>query len=94
MISSTGSVARLIRARRQLRANITIMMPISVTMSARMSTRPWVRNSFSASTSLVRRVSRRPTGLRSKKPRLMRWMWRKICTRMDCITVCPTLLMM
>ena len=52
-------------------------------------TTPEVNISFSASTSLVSRVTRRPTGLRSKKLTCMRWMWRKIWLRMSNMTFCP-----
>ena len=43
-----------------------------------MARTPEVNISLRASTSEVTRVTRRPTGLRSKKPTCMRCMWRKI----------------
>jgi hypothetical protein len=45
-------------------------MKISVKRSPNTVTTPELKSSFSASTSLVTRVIRRPTGFRSKKRRL------------------------
>ena len=61
-----GSTAKVTRARRQSRASITPMIPKRVKRSPKTVTRPEVKSSFTASTSLVTRVMSRPTGWRSK----------------------------
>lgn len=61
-----GSVAKVTSARRQSSASITVMMPSSVNRSPKTVTTPAVNSSLSASTSLVTRVIRRPSGVRSK----------------------------
>ena len=50
---------------------------------------PEVNISLMASTSVVSRVTRRPTGLRSKKPMCICCMCRKIWLRISNITFCP-----
>ena len=61
----SGSTENATSASRQSIVSSTIMMPTSVKMSPKTDTTPDVNRSFSASTSVVTRVIRRPTGLRS-----------------------------
>ena len=62
-----GSTRKAISASRQLIRSMTPTIPASTKTSSKMETTPEVNMSFSASTSVVTRVTRRPTGLRSKK---------------------------
>ena len=62
----SGSTAKVISASRQLMFNMMTRMPISTKTSSTIETTPAVNISFSASTSLVTRVTRRPTGFLSK----------------------------
>ncbi len=62
----SGSTAKVASARCQSITSSTTMMPRSVNTSPKIDTTPDVNRSFSTSTSLVTRVMRRPTGLRSK----------------------------
>jgi hypothetical protein len=84
-----GSMMQLISARRQLSSSMVSTIKITLKPSLSSATMPCVRNEFSASTSLVRRVISRPTGLRSKKERLMCWRWLKMRMRMSTITRWP-----
>src|SRR6185503_19425522 len=65
--SSSGMMAKVTSASLQLSQNSTPTMPASSTMSPKIDTRPAVKSSLSASTSVVTRVTRRPAGERSKK---------------------------
>ena len=66
------------------------MMLRSVKKSPKIATTPEEKRSFSTSTSVVTRVTSRPTGLLSKKAISSRCKWRKICFRRSYITFCPT----
>ena len=68
----SGSTAKVISARRQSILSMMTTIPASTKMSSKIATTPEVNISLSASTSVVTRVTRRPTGLRSKKPMCMR----------------------
>ncbi len=61
----SGSTANVTSASRQFIDNSTIMIPASVNTSPKMETTPDVKRSLMTSTSVVTRVIRRPTGLRS-----------------------------
>ena len=61
----SGSTENASSASRQSITTSTIMMPRSVKMSPKIETTPAVNRSLSTSTSVVTRVIRRPTGLRS-----------------------------
>ena len=90
----SGSTAKVISASRQFMFSMMTRMPSSTKMSSKMETTPAVNISFSASTSLVTRVTSRPTGLRSKKAMCRPCRWRKICARRSNITFCPVHCMM
>ena len=62
----SGITAKVTRARRQFIHTITPMIPNSVKRSPNTVTTPEVKSSFTASTSVVTRVIRRPTGFLSK----------------------------
>ena len=62
-----GNTAKVISASRQLMFSMMTRMPSSTNTSSTIDTTPAVNISFSASTSLVTRVTRRPTGFLSKK---------------------------
>ena len=70
------------------------VIPASVTTSATMATMPAVRSSFSVSTSDVRRVTMRPTGLWSKYLRPSFWRWAKRSVRRSIMIDCPVRIMM
>ena len=59
-------------------------------MSPKMATTPEVIISLRASTSLVIRVTSRPTGVREKNAIGSVWMWAKMCIRRSYMTRCPT----
>jgi hypothetical protein len=61
----SGSTANDTSASRQFIVSITIMIPARVNTSPKMETTPEVNRSLMTSTSVVTRVIRRPTGLRS-----------------------------
>ena len=61
----SGRTAKVTSASRQSIVTRTIMIPTSVNTSPKIDTTPAVNMSFSTSTSVVTRVIRRPTGLRS-----------------------------
>ena len=61
----SGSTANDTTASRQFIVSRTIMIPTSVNTSPNTETTPDVNRSFRTSTSVVTRVMRRPTGLRS-----------------------------
>ncbi|MND02183.1 hypothetical protein D3C83_214700 [compost metagenome] len=61
----SGSTANATSASRQFIVSMTIMMPASVKTSPKIETTPEVNMSLMTSTSVVTRVIRRPTGLRS-----------------------------
>ena len=85
-----GSTANVSNASFQFTYSITTMMLRSVKKSPKIATTPEEKRSFSTSTSVVTRVTSRPTGLRSKKAISSRCKWRKICLRRSYITFCPT----
>ena len=60
-----GSTANATSASRQFIQSRTAMMPTSITMSRKTEMTPEANRSFRASTSVVTRVMRRPTGWRS-----------------------------
>ena len=62
----SGITAKVTRARRQFIHTMTPMIPNSVNRSPNTVTTPEVKSSFTASTSVVTRVIRRPTGFLSK----------------------------
>ena len=62
----SGITEKVTSASRQFMHSITPMIPNSVNRSPKTVTTPEVNSSFTASTSVVTRVIRRPTGLRSK----------------------------
>ena len=88
-ITSSGRIANVTRASRQFSQNKTPTMPTSSTMSPKIATSPAVNSSFNASTSVVTRVTKRPTGERSKNCtcRLCRWV--KISSRRSDRMRCP-----
>ena len=59
--------ARVSRASGQLIRSMMMTMKVRTKTSSKMARTPEVNISLRASTSEVRRVTRRPTGLRSKK---------------------------
>ncbi len=61
----SGSTAKATSARRQFMPSMTTMIPTSVSTSPKIVTTPDVKSSFSASTSEVTRVIKRPTGFLS-----------------------------
>ncbi|MEZ4654495.1 MAG: hypothetical protein R3E12_13145 [Candidatus Eisenbacteria bacterium] len=65
-MKSNGTTTRVTSASLTLSQKSTTVIPISVMMSPKADTIPEVKSWFSASTSEVRRVIVRPTGLRSK----------------------------
>ena len=69
--------------------SITTAMKLSAKKSSTMARTPPVNISLMASTSEVRRVTRRPTGCASKKPTCMRCMWRKMSRRRSNMIFCP-----
>ena len=72
------------RVRRASGQDMRSMMPTMASeemMLPKISRTPEVNISLRASTSEVTRVTRRPTGLRSKKATSWNWMWRKISRR-------------
>ena len=71
----SGRTERATRARRQSMTNSTIAMPVSMKTSRNTDTTPDANRSFRASTSVVTRVIRRPTGLRSKNATSRRCRW-------------------
>ena len=75
----SGSTAKVISASRQLMFSMMTRIPSSTKMSSKIDTTPAVNISFSASTSLVTRVTSRPTGFLSKNAMCSRCRWRKIC---------------
>ena len=60
---TTGKIQNDTNAKRQLNNNIVTTINNKRTRSPSSATVPWVIKSFKASTSLVIRVSKRPTGL-------------------------------
>jgi hypothetical protein len=60
-----GSTAKVISASFQFMHSITPRMPRSTKMSSKIDTTPEVNISFNASTSVVTRVTSRPTGFLS-----------------------------
>ena len=62
----SGTTASAESVSRQSTQSIRVVMASSVNRSPSPATTPEVNNSFRASTSDVTRVTRRPTGLRSK----------------------------
>ena len=63
---NSGMTENVTSASRQFIQTMTPMIPNSVNRSPNTVTTPEVNSSFTASTSVVTRVIRRPTGLRSK----------------------------
>ena len=61
----SGSTAKVISASRQLMLSMMTRIPANTKMSSKIETTPAVNISFSASTSLVTRVTSRPTGFLS-----------------------------
>ena len=61
-----GSAANVMSDRRQSSTTIITTMPLSAIMSPIALSTPDANSSPSASTSFVARVTRRPTGVRSK----------------------------
>ena len=61
----SGRTANATSASRQFIDSMTIMIPASVKTSPKIDTTPEVNRSLITSTSVVTRVIRRPTGLRS-----------------------------
>ena len=90
MIAMTGNTAKVSNASFQFTYSITTMMLRRVKKSPKIATTPEEKRSFSTSTSVVTRVTRRPTGLRSKKAISSRCKCRKSCLRRSYITFCPT----
>ncbi len=62
-------------------------------MSPKMVTTPEVKSSFKASTSVVTRVTSRPTGFLSKNAGWSLWRWEKISRLMSNITRWPAMFM-
>ncbi len=66
-------IANVIAASVASRAKRIATIPPSTATSPRSATKPDVKSSFKASTSVVRRVMSRPTGVRSKTAMSARW---------------------
>ena len=65
---SAGTAQKVTSANCQFITSSTVMMPTSSTTSVMIITTPELRSSFSASTSLVARVTTLPMGCRSNHP--------------------------
>ena len=85
-----GSGERVTKAKKGCHLNKTAAMEKSRTKSFSMATTPEAKRSFKASTSVVARVTRRPTGLWSKKLIGRRCKCSKISLRRSYIVSCPT----
>src|SRR5208282_5528679 len=85
----SGSIAKVMSASFQFIFIMIAIMPASTKTSSKMETTPAVNISFSASTSVVTRVTSRPTGFLSKNATCMCCRCRKIWLRRSNITFCP-----
>ena len=88
--SATGGVAaKASSAMRQSSEIMMATMAIRRIRSPAALSAPEANISLMASTSLVTRVTSRPTGVRSKKPSLRVWRKRKTCARRSNIARAP-----
>ena len=85
----TGRTAKVTSARRVSIQSRIAAVPASTAASPIVETRPEERSSWSASTSEVRRVMRRPVGVRSKKTTGSRCIRANMSRRSARITRCP-----
>ena len=88
-VKSAGTAAKVTSASCQFIQSSAAMMPTSSTTSVMIITTPELSSSFSASTSLVARVTTLPIGFRSNQPVWSFWMWSNTSRRMSRITRCP-----
>jgi hypothetical protein len=79
--ASSGTTTKAIRASFAFTSRSTTARPAIFATSVTSATMPAENISATFSTSLVARVTRRPTGWRSKKPRCRRWRWSKTSRR-------------
>ena len=79
---TTGTITKLSRAMRTSSSSITAARPMIFTTFLKSLARMLAYSSWTASTSLVTRVTILPTGVRSKKRMERLWMCSKSCRRM------------
>ena len=87
--ASSGTTRNVNPARRASMQNSAIASPSILNTSRTSAAIPAENISETFSTSLVARVTSRPTGIVSKKPRWRRWMWANTSRRRSRIAAWP-----